>query len=54
MVACRWLYLPQAWANDAARRKKAGVPEEVVFQTKIEIALDCQPVPAENYIRQYS
>src|SRR5260221_6448094 len=31
------LYLPQAWANDAARRKKAGVPEEIGFQTQIEI-----------------
>ncbi len=34
------LYLPQAWASDAARRKKAGVPEEIGFQTKPEIALD--------------
>jgi SRSO17 transposase len=34
------LYLPQAWACDAARRKKAGVPEEIGFRTKIEIALD--------------
>ena len=34
------LYLPQAWAADEARRKKAGVPEEIGFQTKIEIALD--------------
>jgi SRSO17 transposase len=34
------LYLPQGWVSDAARRKKAGVPEEIGFQTKIEIALD--------------
>lgn len=34
------LYLPQEWASDARRRKKAGVPEEIVFQTKPEIALD--------------
>jgi SRSO17 transposase len=34
------LYLPEAWASDAARRKKAGVPDQIGFQTKIEIALD--------------
>ena len=34
------LFLPEAWANDAERRRKAKVPEEVVFQSKTEIALD--------------
>ena len=34
------LYLPEAWAKDAERRKAAGVPEAVVFKTKPEIALD--------------
>ena len=34
------LYLPREWADDAARRRKVGVPEEIVFRTKPEIALE--------------
>jgi SRSO17 transposase len=34
------LYLPKEWAEDAARRKKAGVPSDIGFKTKPEIALE--------------
>ncbi len=34
----RALYLPKAWAEDAARRREAGVPEAVRFATKGELA----------------
>jgi SRSO17 transposase len=33
------LYLPESWASDEKRRKKAGVPETIAFQTKPKIAL---------------
>lgn len=40
-IPLNWaLYLPEAWIHDKERRKKAGIPEEAVFKTKIELALD--------------
>ena len=34
------LYLPEDWAGDGKRRRKTGVPEDVRFKTKPEIALE--------------
>jgi SRSO17 transposase len=34
------LYLPEEWAKDAERRQTTGVPQEIQFQTKPQIALD--------------
>ena len=34
------LYLPKDWAEDGARRDKAGVPLDIGFKTKPEIALE--------------
>ena len=34
------LYLPETWANDEERRKGVGVPEQIRFRTKPQIALE--------------
>jgi SRSO17 transposase len=34
------LYLPKDWADDKARRGKAGVPSDISFKTKPEVALE--------------
>jgi SRSO17 transposase len=34
------LYLPQEWTNDSERLRKAGVPDDIGFKTKHEIALE--------------
>ena len=34
----RELYLPKEWIDDPARCREAGIPEEVSFQTKCELA----------------
>jgi SRSO17 transposase len=32
-------YLAESWANDTARRRKAGGGEEIPFQVKLRMAL---------------
>jgi SRSO17 transposase len=34
------LYMPKQWAKDKARRKKCGVPKDIRYQTRHELALD--------------
>jgi SRSO17 transposase len=34
------LYLPHEWCDDPARRTQAGIPDDIIFQTKPQIALD--------------
>ena len=34
------LYLPKDWASDTARRRAGGVPDDIVFATKPDIALE--------------
>jgi|SRR5580658_388203 SRSO17 transposase len=34
------LYMPQSWTDDPKRRKRARIPDSVVFKTKTELAMD--------------
>jgi SRSO17 transposase len=44
------LYLPKSWTEDPARRKEARIPDEVLFKTKIELAMDLITEAVEDEI----
>jgi SRSO17 transposase len=50
LIDCR-LYLPQSWAEDKLRRKKASVPEAVEFATKPKLARQMLQQAFESGIR---
>jgi SRSO17 transposase len=39
-MLCSDLYLPKVWAQDQDRRREAGVPETLTFQTKWQISVE--------------
>ncbi len=44
------LYLPRSWTDDPARRQEARIPENVVFQTKIDLAIGMLQKAYDNEI----
>src|SRR5579859_542517 len=34
------LFLPQSWTDDTERRRKAKIPDEITFKSKIDLALE--------------
>jgi SRSO17 transposase len=44
------LYMPKSWTDDIVRREKARVPEDLVFQTKPDLALDLVTRAVEDKI----
>jgi SRSO17 transposase len=44
------LYMPESWTEDAVRREKARVPNDLVFKTKPDLALDLITRAVEDQI----
>jgi SRSO17 transposase len=44
------LYLPESWTSDGARRRECKIPDEVVFKTKEDLALDMIVRAAEDKV----
>ncbi len=48
------LYLPKDWADDPVRRKEVGIPDEVIYRKKTDIALDQVCRSVKNGIRVFA
>jgi SRSO17 transposase len=48
------IYLPKSWADDPVRRKRAGIPDEVVYRKKTDIALEQVSRSMQNGIRVFA
>jgi SRSO17 transposase len=44
------LYMPKSWTDDVARREEARVPDDLVFKTKTDLALDLVTRAVEDKI----
>ncbi len=44
------LYLPEEWIEDRERRRKCGVPDDVVFKSKIELAWEMILNAKKNHV----
>jgi len=47
------LYLPKEWAKDKARRKKCGIPKEIRYRTRHELALEMLAIKGEYLPHQW-
>ena len=45
------LYIPEDWASDQSRREKCGIPEDLKFKTKAEIALELIRIARSNGVK---
>ena len=45
------LYIPEDWANDLYRREKCGIPEDLKFKKKAEIALELIRIARSNGVQ---
>jgi SRSO17 transposase len=45
------LFIPESWSNDRARCREAGIPDEVVYRPKSEIALELHQRATDNGVK---